>query len=385
MAATLQGCAMQGPDAMRVSRLEYNEALQLSEQREQLLNLVRLRYADSPEFLAVSGIAAQLGFETRASVGGDFGQVEESTSAFLSPGASVGYSETPTITFTPRRDQAFTRQLVSPIDLDSVHLLTRYGWRVDRVLRLVARDVNGVRNDVSREAHPDGTAQRLRTFSALAGRLEQFRATGLVTISAEQRPTTLSPPLQGIGPDDVLAAQASGYRVEHLEGDPARYVLVGDAVHHILLVNEQAWRQPAFVEAATALGLEPGLQRYDIDPGKSEPESSGDTLRIDTRSLLGTMAYLSNAVAIPGSHAHGGLAASARDLRSALTDLLAVHVSAEPVGATLAVPYRGHWFYVDEGDLSTKRTLGLLNALTRLTISAGGAENVPVLTLPVSR
>lgn len=39
MAATLPSCAVQGPDAMRVCRLECKEALQLS---EQLLNLVRL-------------------------------------------------------------------------------------------------------------------------------------------------------------------------------------------------------------------------------------------------------------------------------------------------------------------------------------------------------
>jgi len=118
--AQVTGCTLRGPDTMRVSRLEYNEAVQISEQRELLLNLVRLRYTDPPEFLAISSISTQMNFEAGASVGGVFGEVEESNSAFLSPGASVGYSESPTITFVPRRDSEFTRQLVAPVELDMV-------------------------------------------------------------------------------------------------------------------------------------------------------------------------------------------------------------------------------------------------------------------------
>jgi hypothetical protein len=58
---------------------------------------------------------------------------------------------------------------------------------------------------------------------------------------------------------------------------------------------------------------------------------------------------------------------------------------AEPVDAFVAVPYRGRWFYVEDSDLDSKRTLGVLISLIRLEIGAGGAENVPVLTLPVGR
>ena len=52
------GCSM-GPNAMRASRLMYNDSLQQTERRELLLNLVRLRYAESPEFLGVSSISTR--------------------------------------------------------------------------------------------------------------------------------------------------------------------------------------------------------------------------------------------------------------------------------------------------------------------------------------
>jgi hypothetical protein len=66
--------------------------------------------------------------------------------------------------------------------------------------------------------------------------------------------------------------------------------------------------------------------------------------------------------------------------------LLEVRVSAAPVDdAYVAVQHRGYWFYVSDEDIDSKRTLGLLTSLVRLSISAGGAQNVPILTLPVSR
>ena len=68
-----------------------------------------------------------MSFQAGASIGGDFGNVENSNSAFVSPDIFVGYSETPTITFTPLRNQEFTRQLVAPVELDSLYLLTQYG------------------------------------------------------------------------------------------------------------------------------------------------------------------------------------------------------------------------------------------------------------------
>lgn len=98
------------------------------------------------------------------------------------------------------------------------------------------------------------------------------------------------------------------------------------------------------------------------------------------------MACLSNAVSVPHTHKTQGLVNTSGDIEASLNDLLKIHVSGMPVeDAYLSVPYRGFWFYIVESDLISKRTLGLLTSLIRLTITAGGAQNVPVLTLPVTR
>jgi len=264
----LAGCAVHGPDAMRASRLAYNESVQVSDQRELVLNLVRLRYSDAPEFLAINGISTQMNFQASASIGGDFGEVEDSNSAFVSPGASVGYSETPTITFTPQRDQEFTRQLVAPVELDSVYLLTHYGWGIDRVLRLVARDLNGLSNAISRETNGTRDAESLILFADIASRLRRLEEAQLISIGVDQRREVLSAPIptDRITADDLLSALDAGYRFEYLEAQPA-YVLSGSYSHYVLQVERDAWDHADFVEVARLLGLPEHQTTYEVDPG----------------------------------------------------------------------------------------------------------------------
>jgi hypothetical protein len=345
-----------------------------------LLNLVRLRYTEAPEFLAINGISTQMRFEAGASIGGDFGNVEDSNSAFVSPGASVGYSEAPTITFTPRRDEAFTRQLMAPVELDSLYLLTQAGWGLDRVLRLIAKDLNGIDNTISREAHRSRVAS-VQEFAELVARLRRLEAEGLIRVDVQYRREVLSAPIpvDRVSADTLLGAIEKDYRLEY-QDDPPAYVLTAKRPHYILRTDRDVWDHPDFQAASRLLGLAPKKETYEIDPGRN---GDGDTIRLTTRSLLGAMAYLSNAVAIPT--AHGGFANTAVDFQSALQNLIDVRVSATPVGdAYVAVPHRGFWFYIDDRDLNSKRTLSLLTSLIRLTISAGGAQNVPILTLPVT-
>lgn len=298
----LTGCAIQqGPDAMRASWLGYNEAVQNSEQRELLLNLVRLRYTDAPEFLGISSISTQMSFQAGASIGGDFGNVENSNSAFVSPAIFVGYSETPTITFTPLRNREFTRQLVAPVELDSLYLLTQYGYRL---------------------------------------RYQEELAESFFTV---------------------------------------------DRSHFVLAVGERAWDNPDFANLTRLLGLPPRQATYEIDPGPIDMEELNGHLSVATRSVLGTMAYLTNTVSVPESHQRHGLAGSDDNVGAMLSDILEIRVSATPVeNAYLSVHYRDFWYYIGGNDIASRRTLGLLTSLMRLAIGAGGAQNVPVLTLPVS-
>ena len=45
------------------------------------------------------------------------------------------------------------------------------------------------------------------------------------------------------------------------------------------------------------------------------------------------------------------------------------------------VKYRGHWFYVDDRDISSKSTFNLMLELFNLEIRAGGAQQIPLLAI----
>jgi hypothetical protein len=54
-----------------------------------------------------------------------------------------------------------------------------------------------------------------------------------------------------------------------------------------------------------------------------------------------------------------------------------------PACASVAVKYRGYWFFIDDRDADTKATFSLLSTMTRINL-IGTKKGGPVLTLPVS-
>jgi len=64
----LAGCASVGPWTIGSDRMDYDVAVTASWQRQLLLNLVKLRYGDTPFFLDVASITNSYGLETQLSV-----------------------------------------------------------------------------------------------------------------------------------------------------------------------------------------------------------------------------------------------------------------------------------------------------------------------------
>lgn len=58
----LSGCTSLGPQTLDHARLQYNEVIKRTTEEQLLLNIVRLRYTDTPSSLAVSALGTQLRF-----------------------------------------------------------------------------------------------------------------------------------------------------------------------------------------------------------------------------------------------------------------------------------------------------------------------------------
>jgi hypothetical protein len=69
------GCSPLGPKTIRLERTPYNLAIQETQDTQLLLNLVRLRYRDTPVFLELNGITSQVSFESGVDSGAEIQKV----------------------------------------------------------------------------------------------------------------------------------------------------------------------------------------------------------------------------------------------------------------------------------------------------------------------
>jgi len=164
----------------------------------------------------------------------------------------------------------------------------------------------------------------------------------------------------------------------------------------VLRLAPEARELPAVRELTRLLRLAPGKTQYPLLYAQQVVEDEGrqdlQYLRVETRSLLGMLFFLAEAIEVPERDTHAGKVTITRsetgepfDWRQVTGGLLRVRAaSARPLGAVIAVRYRGSWFYIDDVDLMSKSIFSLLSQL--FALQAGKTERMlPILTLPIGK
>lgn len=102
-----------------------------------------------------------------------------------------------------------------------------------------------------------------------------------------------------------------------------------------------------------------------------------------TRSMFHIMIELASLVDVPVRHRDERRAAPviADNLPEDQRLISIRNAGQKPEDAFVAVPYRDHWFYVDDRDLTSKRTFTFLMLLFTLA-SQGEKARLPVITIP---
>ena len=63
--------------------------------------------------------------------------------------------------------------------------------------------------------------------------------------------------------------------------------------------------------------------------------------------------------------------------------LIRIHSSLDrPNDTFIAVPYRNHWFWIDDRDYRSKALFSFLMFMFSLTETGGGKEGAPIITVP---
>ncbi|MBI1831177.1 MAG: hypothetical protein HYR84_06995 [Planctomycetes bacterium] len=348
--------------------------------QELLLNLVRDRYRDPPEFLAISGITTQSEIASDLGFGNEFGLA----SARLA--GKIGAADRPTVTLTPLQNEQFTKRFLAPISLETIYLFTRNGRRVERAFPLIMQNINGVKN---RQDFPS----EFEAFSRMTKSLAELARQRLVEIAYDEKIEEVAPAIELNrieGKDLVTAADKD--LVFRLSAGLKSATLTKKKRELVLRVAPEALDRPDWQAIVTLLHLKKGQRMYRLKPAiegqlKPVPAQEGrEEILISTRSVEEIFDFLSYDIDVPKQHVERGIAPSDAEATGASLGLLRIRTAkARPHHAAVAVPYRGHWFFIDDCDGEAKATFEFLLELYHLEIRGGGAASLPVLTLSVGR
>lgn len=397
------GCASVGPEALYRNRLHYNEVVKTSTEEQLLLNIVRLRYTDTPSSLAISSIAAQ--FERAQSAGilpfftAAGGDVHRSFTAVL-PQFQASGADRPTFSLTPQDDQDFTRKLFTPLPLDGLIYLAKTTWPIATVFRLYLENLNWVPNAQLASGPTPAQSPPFFEFQQGMEALQALQRRGRIVFGTESRDERLGSPLPAgsVTAADQIEAAKNGYEYR-LDPTRASWTLFRKVQQPVLHVDPAAVDSEEMRTLARIFRLKPGLTRYDVTnealnpfPATYPPEGV-TSVDLETRSLLQALYYVAHGIDIPAEHAAQGLVTVTRDdagrpfdwqqVTRGLFRVRSVKSPDRPAGALVAIAYRGHWFYIDDTDQDTKSTFSLLLELSRLELASKTGVG-PVLTLPVT-
>lgn len=343
-ACMLCGCGGIGARTVPHDRFDYTEALSTSWKQQMLINIVKLRYGDAPVFLDVASVINQYSVETQVDMRWTWVDPVVSVGDSTSTGGSARYSDKPTITYAPLSGERFARSLMKPIPPPSVLSLIQAGYPIDVVLRTCVHSVNGVRNRYggsarARPADPE--------FYPLLARLRRIQESG------------------GIG----LRVQKTG----EMEGVMMSFRGRVDAA-----VEED------IVFVRKTLGLDIRASEFQVAYG-SVPKDDKE-LAILSRSILEIIVDLGSYIEVPEEHVQGKRCNPTMPKEifdgNEVGPLIRICSSAtKPANAFVAVPYRDHWYWIEDGDMRSKTMFTFLMFVFSLT-ETGGKEGAPIVTIP---
>ncbi len=390
------GCTLIGPSALRQSRLRYNETVKTTSEEEMLLNIVRLRYSDTPSSLAVSNIAAQ--FELAATLGVNpfFAAGAERSFTTALPQASIGGSDRPTFSLTPLDDSDFARRLFTPLSLDGVLYLAKTTWPIQTVFRLYLENLNWVPNSQTASGPTPAEAPPSSEFLEGMQALQKLQQRGDLVFGSEDHPRTLGGVVTAVTADSAIAAAQQGLELAP-QPDGKTWKLQRPGRQFVMHVNPATLESAEMVSLRRIFKLKKNTSRFEVTVEELHPFQTSGTegfsqVDLETRSLLQALFFVSHGVEVPAEHLSRGVARQTKkpdgtpfDWEPVLHGLFKVKSEQGDCGSEdshVSVGYAGHCFFIDATDQDTKSTFALLMELARLEVP-GQAGHAPILTIPL--
>jgi len=348
VAAHFAGCAGIGPKTVARDRFDYVSAISESWKRQTLLNLVKTRYLDAPVFMDIGSVINQYALEQEVGLGvsGEF--YNRGEPSFISPevGVKGRYTDRPTITYNPLMGENFARSFLKPLPNSAILLLVEAGYPIDYVLRICVQTINGLDNGMSGRVTIRAAEPEFYELLSLLRHIQEMEAIIMRAKSVDGKET-----LTGL------------FR-------PTNEAVTAD-----------------LKKAMQLLGLDPDAREFPVVSGSFATNSR--EIAILGRSMLQIFSAYASFIDVPESHvSQGRVVATEQDnlaTAAGFPPLIQVrNGSSKPDDAFVAVPYRDHWFWIDDQDIHSKGTFFFLMILFSFTERGVSGQAAPILTVPTN-
>jgi len=295
-------------------------------------------------FVDVASVVAGYSIQTGVSVNGVYSSDKAIQGNYGSIGGQGIYTDRPTITYVPMTGEKFLRGLITPIDPKNIFSMLQSGYAADFILGLTVDSLNGVRNrstagGLVREADPD--------FNRALELLRDIQSAGAVGLRVEEDKSKGSTGVMFFRRDDV----------------PAEIIEKANEVRRLL-------KMPA------------DQQKFVLT--FSPVRGADSELAVNSRSMLQIMQAFSSYLDVPEEDLKANRATPSFEnaAQGSQRDMVRIHSGQDkPDNAFVSVFYRGHWFWIDDGDLKTKRALTAVMFFFTIA-ETGGNDNLPMITIP---
>jgi hypothetical protein len=399
----LSGCSTYGPQLVLNSHIEYNKAVEQVIQEELLLNIVRRRYYEAPQFVTISSISSTMSTSAVISGGSAFGN--EGTPTTGNIGGSLGFSDSPTVTITPLQGTEILGPLTARMSVNTLAKMANAGYRFDFLLSLMAEGLTSVRGPqagVGTDFRP-GDPEYVQLIESI-GRLIDKGQLIVGTFSWNDPYSDISYDRDQITVENQLTAIALGggtgrfrsydggktYYFTDKNNYPAMWIdsdarTSGDGKRVIELLN----LQPTPLKRIWSFAPSRVIDGTDFENLADDPRPE---IKMRMRSFYSVLNLLAFGINVPPKDEEERRAftkasydQAVREGRAVdISDKFVVHSSGEyPANAFVAVKHRGSWFYVDDRDYASKSFLNAVYDLFNMEITPSGGGGGPILTVPV--
>jgi hypothetical protein len=336
----LSACQSIGPARLGRDQLGYSRALSEAQSRQTLFNIVRMRYGESPSFLAVGQVISGYTLESGAEVGLNVFPGTRSNNAATALG-TLNYSDRPTITFTPLSDEDLARTTIRPLLPADILPLAASGLPIDVLFRLSVQSVGTLQNTVPLAGGEIGASGE---FFELIAALRGLQERGLASLR--------------------FVREKQGNRVFFgiAAGSDASSRALADRARRLLHMS-----------ASTP----------EVEVVYGRVTSGANQVAILTRPIFAALAQVGAEIEVPPEDiASGRTIPAPLPAQPGMKPAIVIHAgSTEPANAYTSARHDNTWFWIDANDFNSKIAYSILQTLLALARGATAAQPA-VLTIP---